>query len=180
MANSLPSAEKPPVKRIQSFAPIADVNARTLILGSMPGKASLQAGQYYAHTRNSFWKIMTVLFDADSALDYASRTQLLTSHHIALWDAAHSCIRSSSLDADIEAASVVINDFASFFSRHRQITRVYFNGATAENLFRRQVLPTLQPDTVPELHRLPSTSPAHATLSFNEKLDAWRVITVAC
>ena len=163
---------------IHSFAPIAEHDARCLILGSIPGKASLQAGQYYAHPRNQFWPIMLSLFNGETDWDYRQRTQMLKAHGIALWDVLHSCRRRSSLDADIETASVVINDFADFFSQHPQIKVVFFNGGTAEQNFRRQVLPLLNHS--PRLIRLPSTSPAHAAMRFSDKLQSWQQIRAFC
>lgn len=159
-----------------SFPPIAQADARVLILGSMPGKASLEANQYYAHPRNMFWPIMGELVGAFPALDYAERTRSLTANGIALWDVLKSCHRPGSLDADIDKSTMVANDFAAFFAAHPHINRVFFNGATAEQAFRRYVLPTIETKSL-MLHRLPSTSPAHAALSYHQKLESWRVIT---
>ncbi len=144
-----------------------------LILGSMPGKASLLAQQYYAHPRNAFWTIMGALFDAGPGLTYAARTTALQSAGIALWDVLASCARSGSLDADIDMASTVSNDFNTFFRDHRAIRDVFFNGAKAEECFRRHVSPTLKEHRF-RYHRLPSTSPAHASLTIAEKTEVWR------
>jgi TDG/mug DNA glycosylase family protein len=156
---------------IQCFAPIATEHATALILGSMPGDTSLHAGQYYAHPRNLFWRIMAELLDTDPDSPYVQRIQALKSARIALWDVLQSCRRKGSLDADIDDGSLVPNDFATFFLRHPQITRVFFNGAKAEQCYRKRILPSI--DTTPiEYLRLPSTSPAHAAMSFERKLDA--------
>lgn len=161
----------------RSFPPIAAAQAHTLILGSMPGRDSLRATQYYAHPRNAFWPIVTTLLDAAATLDYAARVALLRSNGFALWDVLASCTRRGSLDTAIDPASIVPNDFAAFFKRHRHIDRVFFNGATAATLYRRHVLPTLDPAShTITCERLPSTSPAHAGRSFATKLDAWRTI----
>lgn len=157
------------------FAPLADDQSRILILGSMPGLASLAAGQYYAHPRNAFWPIMARLLRFDPALDYAGRVAALQGAGIALWDVLQSCTRPGSLDADIDPASQVSNDFAGFLAAHPTITALFFNGATAESCFRRAVLPTL-PAGAPPGRRLPSTSPAHAALSVEQKLAAWQII----
>jgi len=138
----------------------------------MPGVASLEANRYYAHPRNLFWPIAGALFAFDPTLPYEARIARLGEAGIALWDVAGTCVRPGSLDARIEAGSVVANDIGGLLAAHPGITRVRFNGATAESLFRRHVLPTLDP--VPELLRLPSTSPAHAALGFEAKLVAWR------
>ena len=103
---------------IQSFAPIVDDGARTLILGSIPGKASLDAEEYYAHPRNAFWKIIGELFDVDPAASYAERVQGLKSHRIAVWDAMQACTREGSLDSDIIEDSIVPNAFQTFFDTY--------------------------------------------------------------
>lgn len=164
---------------IQSFPPIEDATASILILGSMPGKESLRAGQYYAHPRNAFWTIMGDLIGAEPALPYEARTRILKSAGIALWDVLASCTRHSSMDADIDADSMCANDFVSFFLKHPGITHVFFNGSMAEQCFHRHVLPLLEPILGQRsLHyqRLPSTSPAHASMSYRQKLKAWKMI----
>ncbi len=161
------------MKRVHGFAPIADVDAAVLILGSMPGVASLRAGQYYAHPRNAFWPIVASLLAFDTAMPYESKTRALTAARIALWDVLGSCTRAGSLDSNITRE--VPNDFPAFLRAHRRIARVYFNGAKAENTFRRHVLPALDGHML-RFTRLPSTSPAHAAMSFERKCAAWRVI----
>lgn len=158
--------------RIRSFDPIAARDARILILGSMPGRASLAAGQYYAHKRNAFWRIVCSLLGIDPALPYQARLGALRASRIAVWDVLHSCVRPGSLDSRIERETA--NDFNAFFRRHPGITRVFFNGAKAEASFRRHVLRSL--DRPPRCARLPSTSPAHASVPFESKLEAWRAI----
>jgi double-stranded uracil-DNA glycosylase len=160
---------------VQSFAPVADRRAEVLILGSMPGRDSLAAGQYYAHPRNLFWAIMAALLGFEPQLRYRERLNALRTARIALWDVMHSCKRAGSLDASIEAGTIEPNDFASFFGRHRRIARVFFNGTTAEATYLRHVLPSVEPLGL-RYARLPSTSPAHAALSFEMKLAAWRVV----
>lgn len=157
----------------QCLEPVIAVNARILILGSMPGQASLQARQYYAHPRNAFWAIMARVFEAAPTLPYQHRLELLQQHGIALWDVLASCHRPGSLDADIESDSVVVNDFAGLFAVYPGVVRVLFNGATAERCFRRHVDNRVQA-SVAEYLRLPSTSPAHAGMPFDEKLRQWR------
>ena len=161
--------------RIRSFPPIADADARILILGSMPSKESLRANQYYAHPRNAFWPIMGELAGAAPALPYEQRALKLRAAGIALWDVLDSCTRQGSLDADIDPDSIHPNDFAAFFETHPHISRVYFNGTMAEQSFRKHVLPQLGHLPL-QLQRLPSTSPANASLRFEQKLEAWKTI----
>jgi len=160
---------------LHGFPPIENPNASILILGSMPGKPSLRAVEYYAHPRNAFWKIMGELAGASPELPYDARIQLLKASNIALWDVLASCSRSSSLDADIVADSITANDFATFFASHPHITHVFFNGAMAEKSFQKYVLPNLGEMPL-NYQRLPSTSPAHAGMRFEQKMEAWKVI----
>lgn len=160
---------------VQGFPPVAAADARLLILGSMPGRASLDAGRYYAHPRNAFWPIVGELLGFAPELPYVQRLQALQAAGVALWDVIAACERAGSLDADIVAGSVHANDFSAFFAVHRQIRDVFFNGVAAEQAFRRHVLPGLALPGL-RLHRLPSTSPAHAALDRAAKLAAWSAI----
>jgi len=164
------------LSRIYSFGPIANINAKVLILGSMPGTASLRAGEYYAHPRNHFWRLLQALVGLNPASSYELRIQALQSANIALWDVLHSCRREGSMDASIEQATQTANDFQTFFAQHPYITHVFFNGSAAEQIYRRVVLPAIALNHI-EYKRLPSSSPANATYSFERKLDAWKAVT---
>jgi len=164
-----------PIRR--AFPPVLGEAPRLLILGSMPSEASLAAQQYYGHPRNAFWPIMAQLLGLPAGTDYAGRAQALRDHCIALWDVIAACARPGSLDADIRPDTVQVNDFAALLAAHPSIRCIAFNGGTAEREFRRRVLPTLtKPHAGIERLRLPSTSPAHAGMPFEEKLAAWGVI----
>ena len=169
---SAPSFRMP---RVHCFAPIEDTAAIVLVLGSMPGKASLAAGEYYAHPRNAFWTIMGELVGAHPDLPYEDRLKILRSSGIALWDVLGSCVRNSSLDSHIEVDSAVPNDFKSFFLRHPNITHVFFNGAKAEQCFLKYVQPSLKSTSL-QYQRLPSTSPANAGIPYGKKLLAWQSV----
>lgn len=157
---------------IGSFLPQEDRNARVLVLGSMPGRASLAAGQYYAHPRNQFWPIMGSLFGFSPDISYQKRLDILKANRIALWDVLASCERITSLDAGIVRASETINDFNNFLAEHPLITDIFFNGRKAEETFLRKVKPRL-PARELALHLFPSTSPAYAQLRFEEKRKVW-------
>jgi hypoxanthine-DNA glycosylase len=161
---------------IHSFSPVVGVNPHLLILGSMPGKPSLQAQRYYANERNAFWSIMGALFSAGPDLPYPQRLDKLSLAGIALWDVIATCERESSLDADIVPATVRPNDFSAFLAVHRSIRTICFNGVAAQAYFRRLVLPRQPGLDGIALHVLPSTSPAHAAKSYAEKLAAWSAI----
>lgn len=161
---------------IHSFPPVAGAQARVLVLGSMPGLASLRAQQYYAHPRNAFWRILGVLLGLAPDEAYARRVQALQRHRIALWDVLAACERPGSLDAAIVPGTEVPNDIPGLLQRHPGIDRIAFNGAAAQRLFQRHVqhhLPSGRPLT---LLRLPSTSPAHAAMGWEAKLSAWRAV----
>ncbi len=164
-----------------AFAPVVGNNPRVLVLGSMPGVASLAAQQYYAHPRNAFWAVMAAL-DARFTtaggvyVPYAQRLALLRQNHIALWDVIARCERRGSLDSAIVPASVVANDFNAFLRRYPSLRLLVFNGASVEALFRRHALPAIAPALLPPLLRLPSTSPANARLSLAQKIAAWSVL----
>lgn len=162
-----------PSPTLHSFAPIEAPDAKVLVLGSMPGVASLTAGRYYAHPQNRFWPIMGAAVGAGPELAYEQRLQRLRAAGIALWDVLAACEREGSLDSAIRDETAVANDFPGFLARHRQVRTLLFNGAKAEHAFRRFVLkPLARPDLI--LRRLPSTSPANASQRNETKWSAWR------
>lgn len=160
--------------RANSFAPVFAADARVLVVGSMPGRRSLAAQQYYAHPRNAFWPIVGGCLGFAPALPYAERLRWLGAAGIALWDVLASCERPGSLDADVRLADATTNDFAWLFAQCPRLLHVLCNGALAHTQFVRRVVPQLDANRTPTVHRLPSTSPAHAGLSAAAKLAAWR------
>jgi double-stranded uracil-DNA glycosylase len=157
---------------VEGFPPIAGRGARILVLGTMPGVASLRAGEYYAHPRNAFWPIVAEALGFAADLPYDARVAEVVGHGVAVWDVLRSCTRDGSLDAAIEAGSEVPNDLVAFLAENPGIRRIVFNGAKAEALFDRHVAPAL--DGPIERVRLASTSPANASVPRAEKLRAWR------
>jgi TDG/mug DNA glycosylase family protein len=155
---------------VRSLPPVVAPGARVLILGSMPGAASLAAGRYYAHPRNAFWPIMGALVGAGPALPYPERLAVLTSAGVALWDVLATCRRAGSLDQAIR--DEVPNDLAAFLAAHPRLGLVGLNGAKAAASFRRHAGAALPPGVAAVT--LPSTSPAHAGLPFAAKLARWR------
>lgn len=161
---------------VQSFPPLLTPHAKALVLGSMPGTASLQAGQYYAHGRNQFWPLICDILGVPPIVAYPDKVALLETNHIAVWDVLARCERPGSLDADI--TNEIANDFGALFEMQRSITHVFFNGKKAETSFRKLVWPTLS-DAVRErliLTLLPSTSPANASYTYARKREAWRLV----
>lgn len=156
---------------LSSFNNIAESNAKILILGSMPGQKSLDENQYYAHPRNSFWKVMASIYNFDLELPYEQRCKKLTTNKVALWDVMQNCERPGSLDSAIVNDSIIPNDFNNFLKTYKNIELIAFNGQTAAQTFKTKVLKDLEFDI--ETVTLPSTSPAHASMSFEEKLRVW-------
>jgi hypoxanthine-DNA glycosylase len=154
------------------FPPVSSPRARILILGSLPGRLSLERGEYYANPQNAFWKIIAAHVPRVPP-DYAGRVATLIEHRIALWDVLAAATRAGSLDADI-ADDAIANNFRAFFHIHPHVELVCFNGATAAKLYVRYVLPTLN-DAQRSIARdtLPSTSAAHANLSLAQKTARW-------
>lgn len=156
------------------FGPVAGDDAAILILGSMPGEASLTRNQYYGHPRNAFWPIVCGILEADPRVAYTERLQLLLDNQIALWDVLKTCEREGSLDASIQVASEEANDLVGFLSQHSQIRTLCFNGQKAFNSFRKHLL-KLAPELAEsyELITLPSTSPANASVPMDIKVARW-------
>lgn len=154
---------------LSGFPPVLDAGTRILILGSFPGVASLQAAQYYAHPRNQFWRLVGAVIGEDlPALPYEARLGRLRAHGIGLWDVIDACVRKGSLDSAIRDART--NDFSELQTRAPALRRVCFNGKTSgryQSDFAAAGYETLV---------LPSSSPAHASLSFDAKLAVWRGI----
>ena len=165
------------MNKISSFRPILANNPKVLILGSMPGEKSLEMQQYYAHPQNSFWFILGEILGFDPSISYEERTEILRQNGVCLWDVLKTCVREGSLDSAIKNTSVVTNDFCDFLIKHNEINNIFFNGAKAEQLFCKHIQSKLDiHHLTPILCRLPSTSPAHASMAKNKKLEEWQII----
>ncbi|NNC77574.1 MAG: DNA-deoxyinosine glycosylase [Woeseiaceae bacterium] len=150
--------------------------AKILILGSLPGRRSLETGEYYAHARNAFWPIMRDLYGASGS--YAHRCQRLVERQIAVWDVIRQAERAGSMDSRIVMDTVQPNDFDEMLKKNGQIGLIAFNGGKAASLYERLVVPTLH-TKCPDRIVLPSTSPAHAAMSIDQKCAIWRSILVS-
>jgi TDG/mug DNA glycosylase family protein len=163
-----------------SFPPIAARGARVLILGTAPSIASLAKQQYYGHPQNAFWRIMGQLFGADRELPYEERKRIVTDQGVAVWDVFRECYREGSLDTSIHVESESPNNIAGFLGRHRNVHSIFFNGGKSETAFRRHALQDVSAlGREISYTRLPSTSPAHAGRTFEQKLSAWRAVSRA-
>lgn len=150
-------------------------DAHCLILGSMPGVPSLEAARYYANPRNAFWWIAQELWGVPEQAPYEARLEDLREAGIALWDVLAHCERQGSLDSQIVRASEQAQPLAAFLASHPSIKRVAWNGGKAKEAWKRHVAPTWPAQQeLPQLHSLPSTSPAYAAMSREQKLAIWR------
>lgn len=164
---------------IKGFPPLVGAAARVLILGTIPGEVSLREQEYYAHPRNCFWPFMAHICGAGRELPYAARVEKLTQSGIAVWNVYDRCQRRGSLDGGIRAPE--LQDVAALFRRH-PVRQVFFNGQLPAKIFSKQLLPDLQRQGLAAevvLTTLPSTSPAYATMRFDEKRAAWLAVKEA-
>lgn len=163
--------------RCCSFEAVARADACVLILGSLPGRVSLERCQYYAQPRNAFWRIMAELAGAPLNLQYEDRLRVLIEKRIALWDVCAAGDRPGSSDSAIRLATVQTNNFSSFLRAHTGVNLICFNGGKAKEIYDLKV--RQDPRHVFERLRyavLPSTSPAHAALTYEQKLASWRKV----
>jgi hypoxanthine-DNA glycosylase len=155
------------------FAPVAGVGARLLVLGSFPSVASLAAAQYYAHPRNQFWSILSALWGIElRAMPYDLRLMALRERGLAMWDVYAACRRQGSLDSAIEFAQA--NDLAALVATLPALRGIAHNGgesARSMRITRQLGLPVF---------RLPSTSPANASWSFERKRRTWAAALASC
>ncbi|MGE6333254.1 DNA-deoxyinosine glycosylase [Stenotrophomonas sp. NPDC077659] len=152
-------------------------DCRVLVLGSMPGVASLQEQQYYAHPRNRFWPLLGDLCGFDPALAYPARLRALADAGVGLWDVIGQCERRGSLDADIVRGSEVPNALPALIAGLPQLRLVACNGGVAWQALQRWVVPDLAP--APPLLALPSTSPANAAWTLPRLRQAWQPLADA-
>ena len=157
---------------LKGLAPVIDVTARVLVLGSFPGVRSLQLQQYYAHPQNHFWRILGALWNEPlPQMGYAQRCQVALAHGLGIWDVYACCERAGSLDSAIRNA--VVNDFAALQSRCAQLQAIAHNGGESWRHHKHTQALGLP------VYKLPSTSPANASWTFERKLQAWREVLQA-
>lgn len=161
---------------LEGLPPLVGPAPRVLVLGSMPGAASLAARAYYAHPRNAFWPIVGAAYGFDPGAPYAERAAALRAAGVALWDVIGACRRQGSLDAAIDPASIRINPVDALLARHPSIERVLTNGGLASRLYARHLVARL-PRAV-AWHPMPSTSPANAGWPAARKHAFWRAALV--
>jgi hypoxanthine-DNA glycosylase len=159
---------------LNSLPPIVDERTKVLVIGSMPGKQSLEKQQYYGNPRNHFWPIIGQLFNIEIPENYEQKLDMLRSKGMGLWDSIQSCERQGSLDATIK--NEIPNDFQKLFQMFPQIQLVLFNGGKSFEVFKKHVGLTLLAGR--DYQKMPSTSPIPGKniKSFDEKVEAWGII----
>lgn len=160
-------------EKLQSFKPFVHASSRVLILGSMPGPEALRKREYYGYDHNAFWKIMRDLFSDGACykeISYKEKLKLLQENRIAVWDVIASCTRIGASDSSIR--EVKPNNIARLVQKYKSIETIFLNGKTAEKLYIKYFKDKIH---VPA-YSLPSTSPAHASMSYAKKLETWAVI----
>ncbi|MDX3904470.1 MAG: DNA-deoxyinosine glycosylase [Pigmentiphaga sp.] len=167
MTQRLPSL---PASPLSGFPPVLAGHTSVLILGSFPGVASLAEGRYYAHPRNQFWRLLGACLGFDlAALPYADRLDAVLERGVGIWDVVASCRREGSLDASVTDARV--NPLAAYLREHAPaLSRIGFNGGLSWKLGRHLA------EHGYRVYRLPSSSPAAAMYSFEQKLAQWRIL----
>lgn len=159
-------------ERLQGLTPILDADTRLIVLGSFPSQASLRAQRYYAHPQNQFWKILGALWGLPlQDMNYQERTDALRAHGLGVWDVYASCEREGSLDRAIVQPQ--LNDLAGLRSRCPRLQAIAHHGGESFKHARHTRALGLP------VYRLPSTSPAHASWTFERKLAAWRDVFAA-
>lgn len=159
------------MSRLLGLPPVLDANTRVLVLGSFPGVASLRAQQYYGHPQNQFWKILGALWQLPlPAMAYPGRVAALLAHGLGVWDVYGACEREGSLDANIQNAE--LNDFAWVLRACPRLEAIAHNGGESFRHARHT-----QQLGLP-VYKLPSTSPANASWSFDRKLAAWSEVVL--
>ena len=152
----------------KSFDPISNSDTTILILGTMPGDKSLELGEYYGHSRNRFWKIISTITDNDLPLTYRDKKALLLKNKIGIWDVAHKANRKGSLDSAIENEEP--NDLDGFIARHKNLKVIGFNGTKSQALFDKY----FDRQSGLKYISLPSTSPANTGIDFDNICKQWR------
>ena len=151
----------------RSFDPIVYSNTKILVLGSLPGKKSLELREYYGHPRNRLWKILAHITNNEIPQDYERKKEFLFKFNIGLWDVAHSAYRVGSLDSNIKKEHP--NDIENLLESHESIGVIGFNGKKAEKMFFKFFKEKTHLSYVP----LPSTSPANMAINFEEMCNRW-------
>lgn len=160
---------------VHGLPPIVSNTTEILILGTMPGRLSLERKEYYAHPRNLFWQFIEDILNIRKDDPYEQRCERLQISHVGLWDILKTCTRESSLDSDIDENTIVCSDLDSLLRENPNISKFVFNGKKAESLYRKYVASSLvNMGRSIRLDSVPSSSPANASISMQTKRQKWK------
>ena len=151
-----------------TFLPVYDEHSKILILGSFPSVKSREAGFYYSHPQNRFWKVIAELTEECTPVTVEEKKKMLLKHKIAIWDVIKNCEITGSSDSSIK--KVVPADIGSILKKSN-IEKIYANGGKAHELYMKYIYK----DTKKDIIKLPSTSPANAAYSLERLLEIWKV-----
>lgn len=154
---------------VHSINPVYNHNSKILILGSLPSKKSREAGFYYSHSQNRFWKVMEIIFNEEIPSDISSRIGFLLKNRIAMWDVVSECTIQGSADASIK--KVIVNDFSQIFMT-ANISAIFLTGKTAYNLYKKYCSNNYNEP----YYLLPSTSSANCAVSIDRLAAEYSVI----
>jgi hypoxanthine-DNA glycosylase len=154
---------------VHQLAPVYNEESKILILGTFPSVKSREGEFFYHHPQNRFWKVISAVCKEKLPETIEEKKQLLIRNRIALWDVVHSCEVSGSADSSIR--NVIANDITPILQR-ADIQRIYANGATAFNLYKRYIYRNIGREII----LLPSTSPANASYSLDRLIEIWSII----
>ena len=157
-----------PENQVHTIEPVYDSDSRILILGSFPSVKSREAGFFYGHPQNRFWKVLAGLCETETPVTTEQKKDFLLQNHIAVWDVIASCVITGSSDSSIRQA--VPNDLDRIL-KMAPVSCIYCNGGTAYRLYQRY----LYSQTGREAVKLPSTSPANASWSLEKLMEAWKI-----
>ncbi len=156
-------------REIHEIEPVFDKDCEILILGSFPSVKSREAGFFYHHKQNRFWKVLSALTGENFLTEIEEKKRLLLKHHIAVWDVIASCNIKGSSDSSI--TDVVAADIEKIVGESH-ITKIFTNGNKADSLYKKYIYPKTKIEAV----KLPSTSPANAAYSLDRLLTEWKKI----
>ena len=156
----------------RSFEPISNAETRILILGTLPGEKSLELAEYYGHSKNRFWKIISTITNNELPQTYSKKKELLFNSKIGVWDVAHTAKRIGSLDSAIKEEKP--NDLDNFIANHKSLKVIGFNGTKSEVLFNKYFE---RKDGITYIS-LPSSSPANTTINFIHICEIWNQLLI--
>ena len=161
-----------------SFSAVCNTNTELLILGSLPGKKSIAEQQYYAHPRNALWPILCDWLMIPVTMCYEQKLATALARGIGFWAVVAEAERPGSLDSDIRSSTVCYNPIDQLIDSLPKLKCILLNGGAAMTLFKRAGFDQIATEKGMDFFQLPSTSPAHASITIDEKRVAWHAVLI--